>query len=58
MSKRTKREAAEFTELAESIEGFATSSLVVSVDYLQLLEAYGDEAKVWDILGKLKDLLG
>lgn len=56
MSKR-KREAKEFTELTGELEPAASSSLMVAVDYLQLVEQVG-EAEAWTVLGKLKDLLG
>lgn len=51
-----KREAKEFAELtAEDNE--REPALVVAVDFNGLLEQVG-EPDVWDILGKLKDLLG
>ena len=34
-----------------------SSSLMVNVDYLELLDRLGDE-ETWIVLGKLKDLLG
>lgn len=45
----------ELVELTE-IREYHPGSLLVSVDYLDLVDRY-DEAKAWEILGKLKDLL-
>jgi len=39
------------------IEEFKSSSLMVNVDYLDLLDRVGEE-ETWIVLGKLKDLLG
>lgn len=47
----------ELTELQARIEDLHTSSLMVNVDYLDLVDRFG-EAQAWEILGKLKDLLG
>ena len=44
-------------ELLSTIEEIRSSSLMVNVDYLDLVDRFGD-AEAWTILGKLKDLLG
>jgi hypothetical protein len=53
-------EEAEATEIFEELtvqEQFKTSSLYVSLDWLDLVEKVG-EAEAWVVIGKLKDLLG
>lgn len=45
------------TEMQTTIENVRTSSLMVSVDFLDLVDREG-ETKAWETLGKLKDLLG
>lgn len=45
------------TELQTTIESVRTSSLMVNVDFLDLVDREG-ETKAWEILGQLKDLLG
>ena len=57
MSKRAKREAAEFAEIVSTVEALPMSSLSVVVDYCQLAERVG-ETEAFDVIGKLKDLLG
>ena len=44
-----------FEEITK-VEHFSPGSLMVNVDYLELVEKYGEEES-WVILGKLKDLL-
>lgn len=47
----------ETVELLSTIEQIHSSSLMVNVDYLALVDLFGDE-EAWIVLGKLKDLLG
>lgn len=47
----------DLVELQTSIEAMRTSSLMVSVDWLDLVDREG-ETKAWETVGKLKDLLG
>lgn len=49
-------EAAE-EELFSQLDSMSTSSLMVNVDYLELVEREGKE-QAFIILGQLKDLLG
>jgi len=51
--------ASEFGELIEthSLASFSPGGLYVNVDVNDLLDDY-DEAKTWEILGKLKDMFG
>lgn len=46
-----------FAELREIATEMHTSSLMVSIDWLDLVDREG-EAKAFEIVGKLKDLLG
>lgn len=41
----------------EEAQTISSSSLCISADFLDLLDRFG-EPEVWDVLGKLKDLLG
>lgn len=44
-------------ELVSEISSMTTSPLSVYVDVIELLDKFdGDQTKVWDFLGKLKDL--
>ena len=43
--------------LSTTLEQIHSSSLMVNVDYLDLVDRVGDE-EAWIVLGKLKDLLG
>lgn len=44
-------------ELVSEISSMTTSPLSVYVDVIELLDKFdGDQTKLWDFLGKLKDL--
>jgi hypothetical protein len=50
----------EFTELVSEISEIThipSSSLLVNIDWLDLVDRY-DEDKAWEIVSQLKDLLG
>ena len=47
----------EITGEIDTFDQLRTSSLMVNVDYLELVSQVG-EREAWETLGKLKDLLG